>query len=61
VQNQFLQEGALTATNDVWNLGANGVLTYTGTTAVAAVPETNTWAMALLGLGFMGFVARRRA
>jgi hypothetical protein len=47
-------------TADVWNLGSNGLLTYTATT-VAAVPETNTWAMAMLGLGFMGFVARRRS
>jgi hypothetical protein len=32
---------------------------YTAGTVVA-VPETNTWAMALLGVGFMGFIGRRR-
>lgn len=42
-----------------FNLSANGLLTYS-TTAVAAVPEADTWAMMLLGLGFMGFVARRK-
>ena len=40
-----------------FNLGANGNLVYS---AVAVVPEANTWAMMLLGLGFMGFVARRK-
>jgi hypothetical protein len=53
--------GATGVTGDFWNLSASGLLTYTGAATVAAVPETNTWAMALLGLGFMGFVARRRA
>ncbi len=40
-----------------WNLSTNGTLTFTAT----AVPEANTWAMMLAGLGLMGFVARRRA
>ncbi len=44
---------------DFWNLNAAGVLTY-NTAATAPVPEADTWAMMLLGLGFMGFVARRR-
>jgi hypothetical protein len=41
-----------------FTLLSNGALSYT--TNVAAVPEADTWAMMLLGLGFMGFVARRR-
>jgi hypothetical protein len=41
----------------VWNLSSTGTLSYT----VAAVPEANTWAMMLAGLGLMGFVARRRS
>jgi len=41
-----------------FTLLSNGTLSYT--TNVAAVPEADTWAMMLLGLGFMGFVARRK-
>ena len=40
-----------------FNLANNGSLVYS---TVAAVPEADTWAMMLLGLGFMGFVARRK-
>ncbi|MES2503044.1 MAG: PEP-CTERM sorting domain-containing protein [Pseudomonadota bacterium] len=40
-----------------FNLSSNGILTYS---TIAAVPEADTWAMMLLGLGFMGFVARRK-
>ena len=40
-----------------FNLANNGALTYN---TIAAVPEADTWAMMLLGLGFMGFVARRK-
>lgn len=40
-----------------FTLASNGALTYT---TLAAVPEADTWAMMLLGLGFMGFVARRK-
>ena len=40
-----------------FNLASNGSLVYS---TVAAVPEADTWAMMLLGLGFMGFVARRK-
>ena len=61
---QFVQEpaglalrGAAGVTGDYWNLGTNGVLSYT---TVAAVPEADTSAMMLAGLGLMGFVARRR-
>lgn len=40
-----------------FNLGTNGSLVYS---TIAAVPEADTWAMMLLGLGFMGFIARRK-
>lgn len=40
-----------------FNLASNGSLVYS---TVAAVPEADTWAMMMLGLGFMGFVARRK-
>ena len=40
-----------------FNLANNGSLVYS---TVAAVPEADTWAMMMLGLGFMGFVARRK-
>lgn len=39
-----------------FRLTSNGQLNY----SVAAVPEADTWAMMLLGLGFMGFIARRK-
>jgi hypothetical protein len=39
-----------------FNLASNGTLVY----ATAPVPEADTWAMMLLGLSFMGFVARRK-
>lgn len=39
-----------------FNLSNTGALVY----SVAAVPEADTWAMMMLGLGFMGFVARRK-
>lgn len=58
VKTQYFQ-GA-TATADVWNLSSAGQLTYTGAASVAAVPEADTSAMMLAGLGLMGFVARRR-
>ena len=45
-------------TGSAWNLSSTGVLNYTS--AVAAVPEADTSAMMLAGLGLMGFVARRR-
>ena len=38
-----------------FNLANNGALTY-----VVPVPEADTWALMMLGLGFMGFVARRK-
>jgi len=42
--------------NPYFNLSSTGALTYTA----AAVPEADTWAMLLAGLGLMGFIARRR-
>ena len=57
VKTQFLQDNS--TAGDVWNLSATGLLTYTGA-SVAAVPEADTSAMMLAGLGLMGFVARRR-
>lgn len=56
---QYLQ-GAAGSSADTWNLSSTGQLTYTATAATAAVPEADSWAMAMLGLGLMGFVARRR-
>jgi hypothetical protein len=41
--------------NPYFNLSTDGILTY-----VAAVPEADTSAMMLAGLGLMGFIARRR-
>lgn len=43
--------------NPYFNLTNTGALSYT---AVAAVPEADTYAMFLAGLGLMGFIARRR-
>lgn len=56
-----LSVGASTifANNATFTLGTNGVLTY-ATAPVVEVPEADTWAMMMLGLGFMGFVARRK-
>lgn len=44
--------------NSKFSLSSNGVLDYT--VAAAPVPEADTWAMLLAGLGLMGFIARRR-
>ena len=41
--------------SNYFNMSSNGQLSY-----VAAVPEADTWAMLLAGLGLMGFIARRR-
>lgn len=46
-------------TKSFWNLSTAGVLNYS-VGSVAAVPEADTSAMMLAGLGLMGFVARRR-
>lgn len=45
--------------NPYFNLSSNGALTYTAA-AVTAVPEADSWAMLLAGLGVIGFIARRR-
>jgi hypothetical protein len=44
--------------NNTFTLASNGTLTYTA--AVAAVPEPETYALMLAGLGLVGVVARRR-
>lgn len=43
-------------TDAYWTLNNAGALSYN----VAPVPEADTWAMLLAGLGMMGFIARRR-
>jgi hypothetical protein len=43
-----------------FTLASNGALTYSTNPIAPPVPEADTWAMMLLGLGFMGFVARRK-
>lgn len=47
-----------TETAKVWNLSSAGVLSYS---TVSAVPEADTSGMMIIGLGLMGFVARRRS
>ncbi len=42
---------------DYFTLGNNGVLTYT---AAAPVPEADSYAMMLAGLGLVGYMVRRR-
>lgn len=56
IKTQYLQGGVASAI-DAWNLSSSGVLTYT---AVAAVPEADTSAMMIAGIGLMAFIARRR-
>lgn len=48
------------ANNAAFTFNANGALTYTTNDPVVVVPEADTWAMMLLGLGFMGFASRRK-
>lgn len=43
-----------------FKLSSAGVLTYTALPVTTNVPESDTFAMLLAGLGVMGFVARRR-
>lgn len=47
------------ANNAHFNLSSTGLLTY-ATTVAAPVPEADTWAMMFMGLGLMGFIARRK-
>jgi hypothetical protein len=56
IKTQYVQ-GLAGSTRDTFNLSSAGVFTYA---AVAAVPETDSLSMAMLGIGLMGFVARRR-
>jgi hypothetical protein len=46
----------------VKHMDSNLSLTYQPTSfSIAPVPEPETWAMMLLGLGVVGYAARRRA
>lgn len=42
------------------NVLGNGAASYSGNLSVAAVPEPETYAMLLAGVGVVGFLARRR-
>ncbi len=44
--------------HSTFNLNANGTLIFTS--PVSAVPEADTWAMLLAGLGMVGMMVRRR-
>lgn len=44
--------------NSTFNMSSNGVLSYN--VAAAPVPEADTWALLLAGIGMMGFMVRRR-
>lgn len=53
------QNGSITGNEfSKFNLNANGALTFTS--PVSAVPEADTWAMLLAGLGMLGMMVRRR-
>jgi len=52
--------GSVFANNAAFRLTSNGALTYSTDPLVTPVPEADSWAMMLLGLGFMGFAARRK-
>ncbi len=43
-----------------WSFGAGNVLSFKTTEVTTVVPESDTYAMLLAGLGVMGMVARRR-
>lgn len=62
VQTLAAASGAAQVSNTVFGNGAAFTLTSAGqlTYLTTPVPEADTWAMMLLGLGFMGFVARRK-
>ena len=55
---------SLTAGNYEFRVGGNGIGmfggSYGGTVTVTAVPEPESYALFLAGLGLMGFIARRR-
>ncbi len=57
VANTSVTKLSVAGFNPFFTLTSDGFLTYT---AVAAVPEADTSAMMLAGLGLMGFIARRR-
>lgn len=55
VKTQFMHENNIVDA-DTWNLSATGHLNYTA----YILPEADTNAMMLMGLGLMGFLVRRR-
>lgn len=71
VRGNVASSGAISFTNGpsaagTYYLNVTGIATgsqgglYNGAISVAAVPEPETYAMLLAGLGVMGFIARRR-
>ena len=53
------QDGKITGNEfSKFNLNADGTLSFTS--PVSAVPEADTWAMLLAGLGMLGMMVRRR-
>ena len=54
----LLSPGTYTLT--LTGVNSPGVATYAGTLAVTVLPEPQTYAMLLAGLGAVGFLARRR-
>ncbi len=53
---------ALSTNGDVTDTGGNGInlVVYAGGVPVNAVPEPESYAMMLVGIGLLGFMARRR-
>ncbi|SEL01353.1 PEP-CTERM sorting domain-containing protein [Nitrosovibrio tenuis] len=53
------QDGKITGNEfSKFNMNANGTLSFTS--PVSAIPEADTWAMLLAGLGMLGAMVRRR-
>jgi hypothetical protein len=52
----------ISTNGNVTDTGGNGIdlLVYGGAIPTLAVPEPETYAMLLAGLGLLGFIARRR-
>lgn len=56
----FLDNPATTGTYYLFVAGSTVGGTYNGNISISAVPEPETYAMLLSGLGLMGFAARRK-